>query len=82
MFNISCIVVPKKYRKKLKKKFTYKLNYLLPKKRVAVLLKWLSLYTAEIKKKELSSRFFEVLMSIVFNYKNTYLYKRKIYIYK
>lgn len=82
IFNIKCIRVPKKFKKKFKKKFVFKLNQLAINKRNNVFFKLFSLSTFSLKYRYVNDRVFSALLTLVCGYKKSYLYKRKLYIYK
>lgn len=82
MFHIECSVVPKKYRKKLKKKYLYKIKYLNKSKRVNKILNWISRYSNTIKNYSFLNRQMMVYLDLLLNYKNSYIYNKKLLIYK
>ena len=82
MFYIECSVVPKKYRKKLKKKYLYKIKYLNKNRRLNKILNWISKYTNTLKNYSLLNRQLLVYLDLLLNYKNSYVYNKKILIYK
>lgn len=82
IFTIDCTVVPKKYRKKLKKKYLYKVKYLNKNKRLNKIFNWLSKYTNSIKNFNFTNRLLLVYLDTVLNYKNSYIYNKKLLVYK
>lgn len=82
MFYIECSVVPKKYRKKLKKKYLYKVKYLNKNKRFNKALNWITKYSNTIKNYHFLNRQLLVYLDLLLNYKNSYLYNKKILVYK
>ncbi len=82
MFHIECSVVPKKYRKKLKKKYLYKIKYLNKHKRLNKTLNWISRYVNTLKNYSATNRQLLVFLDLLLNYKNSYIYNKKILIYK
>ena len=82
MFHIECSVVPKKYRKKLKKKYLYKIKYLNKNKRINKILNWISRYSNTIKNYSFLNRQMVVYLDLLLNYKNSYIYNKKLLIYK
>lgn len=82
IFTIECTVVPKKYRKKLKKKYLYKVKYLNKNKRLGKIYNWLSKYANTIKNFSFESRLLLALLDTILNYKNSYLYNKKLLVYK
>lgn len=73
--------VEKKYRKKLKKKFTIQPIYVKPQKRVGFVLKTLVNYTNLFSSYSLSERMFLSLFKTLIEQKNSFLYRRKLYMY-
>jgi len=69
--------VEKKYRKKLKKKFTSKIIYIPPKKRVNLAYKALSYYPKLFSQYDIGSRFGEGMFKTYVEQKGSYLYKRQ-----
>jgi hypothetical protein len=82
IFTIECTAVPKKYRKKLKKKYIYKVKYLNKNKRLNKINSWLAQYVNSIKNFNLSNRLLLGYLDILLNYKNSYLYNKKLLVYK
>lgn len=82
IFTIECTVVPKKYRKKLKKKYLYKVKYLNKGKRLNKIFNWLSKYSNSIKNFNCVNRLLLVYLDTVLNYKNSYMYNKKLLVYK
>lgn len=82
IFTIECTVVPKKYRKKLKKKYLYKVKYLNKSKRLNKIFNWLSKYSNSIKNFNHTNRLLLVYLDTVLNYKNSYIYNKKLLVYK
>jgi hypothetical protein len=73
--------VGKKYRKKLKKKFTGKIIHIKPKKRTSLVFKALLSYIHLFSLYKLSNRVSQSLFKTVIEQKNSYLYNRKIKTY-
>lgn len=82
MFSIDCAVVPKKYRKRLKKKYMYKIKYLTSSQRQVKALRWIVNHTGTLQNYELQSRLLVTLLDLLFNYKNSYVYLKKVLVYK
>ena len=82
MFCIECSVVPKKYKRKLKKKYLYKIKYLNKIRRVSKVLNWIVKYSNTIKNFNFLNRQFLVYLDLLLNYKNSYIYNKKLLIYK
>ena len=73
--------VEKKYRKKLKKKFVSETVYIKPQKRIGLVLRSLLYYTNIFSHNSVSERLSWALFKTLTEQKNSYLYKRKIYMY-
>ena len=82
MFFMDCVVVPKKYRKKLKKKYLYKIKYLSIKTRINKCLKLVKNYKNSLKYYSNFNRELFCYLDLILNYKNSYIYLKKIDIYK
>lgn len=82
MFGVSCVNVPKKFRKKLKKKYLYNIKYITKHKRERILFKWISELVYDQKFRKIENKFLYSFLSVFLNYKNNYIYKKKIFIYK
>ena len=74
MFCIECSVVPKKYKRKLKKKYLYKVKYLNKGKRTSKVLNWITKYSNTLKNFNFLNRQLLVYLDILLNYKNSYIY--------
>ena len=73
--------VEKKYRKKLKKKFTIQPIYVKPAKRNSFVLRSLVNYTNLFSTYSLSERLFLAIFKSLTEQKNSFLYRRKLYMY-
>lgn len=82
MFSAQCTVVPKKYRKKLKKKYLYKIIYIDQNKRQNLALREIFFFLKTFKSHSVKDRYFLMLCDIIFNFKNSLMYKKKILMYK
>lgn len=82
IFGLKCETVPKKFRKKLKKKYLYNVRYIPILKRKRVLFRCFSEIVDEQQYRTVSNKIFYSFLSIFLNYKNNYLFKKKIFIYK
>lgn len=80
-FFIKVKKVEKKYRKKLKKKFVAQPSYVQPHKRVGLVLRSILYYTNLFSSYKLSERLSLGLFKLLVEQKNSYLYRRKIYMY-
>ena len=82
IFDVECHNIPKTYKKKSKKNFFFKLKYLnynLRKKRA---LKWLYLYSLNFNDRLFFKKIFKSIFFTFLEGKNSFLYKKKIQIYK
>lgn len=82
MFTLKCLSVPKKYRKKLKKKFTFSIFFLKKEKRKNVFLRWMYLNTFVFNDQMFFKKFLKSLLDIFLKNKKSNLYLKKIIIYK
>lgn len=82
MFFVKCVLVPKKYRKKLKKRYIYSADYLEPYKRKNVALKWMLFFLSTFNNYKAKNRLFLLFSDLIFNFKNSIVYTRKIKMYK
>jgi len=73
--------VEKKYRKKLKKKFTIQPIYVKPQKRANFVLKNLITYTNLFSSYLLEDRIFLAIFKSLIEQKSSFLYRRKLYMY-
>jgi hypothetical protein len=74
--------VPKKYRKKLKKKYLVKIQYVDKLKRKNVALKNILLHSFNYSNYSIFSRITLNMFDTIFNFKDSKPYKRKLQIYK
>lgn len=81
IFDIQICKVPKKYKLKFKKKFTFELAYIYNKKRLKYTLKLLNNFVKNNNNLNLKINFFWTFVEILLNPKNSFLWKRKINIY-
>lgn len=82
IFGIKCESVPKKYRKKLKKRFTFKISYTYPAKRKNLVLRWFYLLTGRYFGNNFRNRVYFLLVDTFFKGKKSVLYLKKLNIYK
>lgn len=82
MFFIECSSLQKKYRKKLKKKYIYKIKFLTKKNRLNKVLSFILKYTNTLLNFKFSNRLLFTYMDLIFNYKESNIYIKKIVIYK
>lgn len=82
MFGIKCESVAKKFRKKLKKRYLYNIKYVNKIKRTRVLFRWLSELIHDQKFRKIEKKFLYSFLSLLLNYKNSFVYRKKIFLYK
>ncbi len=82
IFTAKCYFVPKKYRKKLKKKYLVKIQYVDRLKRKNVALKNILLHSSNYSNYSIYSRITLNMFDTIFNFKDSKPYKRKLQIYK
>ena len=81
IFDMVCYEVPKKYKKKLKKNYFFKLKYNYYNVRKKISYKWLYKYANEFNDRKFSKRLFKSIFLTFCKGKNSYLYNKKINIY-
>ena len=81
-FDIQCLSTPKKYKKKTKLKYSYKITYIPKHKRLKRLYKWFNNLITTTKINKLNDRILKNLFDLFLNYKNNNLYIKKLLIYK
>jgi hypothetical protein len=79
---MDCVVVPKKYRKKLKKKYLYKIKYLNSNARLNKSLRLIKNYKNSLKYNSIYNRELFCYLDLILNYKFSYIFLKKISIYK
>lgn len=82
MFQIKCVSIPKKYKKKLKRKYAFVPGYIAPAKRESTTLKWMSYYVHEFDDGGIEGKLRLLFQDLFFNFKDSVLYMRKIKTYK
>lgn len=82
IFFMDCVVVPKKYRKKLKKKYLYKVKYLNVNSRLNKSLRLIKNYKNSLKYYSSFNRELFTYLDLILNYKYSYIFLKKINIYK
>jgi len=80
-FYLRVTKVEKKYRKKLKRKFTSKIDYIDPKKRSNLAFKALAYYPKLFPQYSLCTRIGQGLFKTFVEKNDSYLYRRKIFMY-
>lgn len=82
IFFMDCVVVPKKYRKKLKKKYLYKIKYLGSNSRLSKSLRFIKNYKNSLKFHTSFNRELFTYLDLILNYKSSYIFLKKISVYK
>lgn len=82
IFFMDCVVVPKKYRKKLKKKYLYKVKYLGTNSRLSKSLRFIKNYKNSLKYYTSFNRELFTYLDLILNYKFSYIFLKKISVYK
>jgi len=82
IFCVKCSLVPKKYRKKLKKKYVYTVSYIDPKKRKNISLRWMLHFLDSFSSYKFHNRLFLLFSDLIFNFKKSLMYERKVKMYK
>lgn len=83
LFDIGVSKVPKKFKKKLKKKYTYKIVYIKRNNQNRRALRWLFLNNFNYENiQKLKRQLLLNIFDLTLNYKKSLLYKQKILIYK
>lgn len=82
IFCVKCSLVPKKYRKKLKKKYVYTVSYIDPIRRKNISLRWMLHFLDSFSSYRFSNRLFLLLSDLIFNFKKSIMYDRKVRMYK
>lgn len=81
-FNLEIQKVSKKYKKKLKKKYLYKVKYIKKDRQVARVLRWIYLINYSFSIHKLKKRFLLNLLDLLLNFKKSNLFLKKVTIYK
>lgn len=77
-FNIKCIEVDKRYRKLLKQKYTYEINYLTKQKKNLFFFKNLYLIINKSNHRKLDIKMFKHFNQLIFNFKESEMFKIKL----
>lgn len=81
-FNLEIQKVSKKYKKKLKKKYLYKIKYIKKDRQMARVLRWIYLINYSFSIHKLKKRFLLNLLDLLLNFKKSNLFLKKVTIYK
>ena len=82
IFFIECSSVPKKYKKKLKKNYLYKIKYLNKSLRIKKSLRFINNFSNSLQYFKLSDRYIISYLDLLLNYKKSFIYQKKINAYK
>ncbi len=82
VFDIKAFNVPKIHKKKSDKAILFKILYLSDKSRLKTAYKHISVVIKKDQAYKLENRILSVLLDMLLNYKKSYLYSRKMYIYE
>lgn len=82
IFCVKCSLVPKKYRKKLKKKYVYSVNYIDPFRRKNISLRWMLHFLDTFNNYNFNNRLFLLFSDLIFNFKKSIMYDRKVRMYR
>lgn len=82
IFCVKCSLVPKKYRKKLKKKYVYSVNYIDPFRRKNISLRWMLHFLDSFNSYSFNNRLFLLFSDLIFNFKKSMMYDRKVRMYR
>jgi len=81
-FDIHIQKIPKKYKKKNKKKYTYKIKYLGKGKQIGNVLRWICLTNYNFNTYGFKKRLFLNILDLLLNFKKSNLFSKKIIVYK
>jgi hypothetical protein len=81
-FNLEVQKVSKKYKKKLKKKYLYKVKYIKKDRQVSRVLRWIYLINYSFSIHKLKKRFLLNLLDLLLNFKKSNLFLKKVTVYK
>lgn len=82
IFQLRVEKVNKQFKKIIKKKFTSKVSYVKPYKRLNLALRAVALYLNLFRPYKLHERLYHSFFKTLIEQKQSYLYKRKIYLYE
>lgn len=82
VFDIKCFNMPKIHKKKSEKSTLFKILYLSDKNRLKTAYKHISINIKKDQSNKLNNRIINTFLDMLLNYKKSYLYSRKIYIYE
>nr|NP_149382.1 ymf63 [Tetrahymena thermophila]AAK77579.1 ymf63 [Tetrahymena thermophila]6Z1P_Bh Chain Bh, Ymf63 [Tetrahymena thermophila SB210] len=82
VFDVKCFNVPKVHKKKSAKTVLFKIVYLSEKNRLKTAYKHISTCIRQDNSAKLNNRITNIFLDLLLNYKKSYLYTRKMYIYE
>ena len=82
LFNVKIEKASKRMKSKLNKKYLYKIVYIKKEKRLKHVLKLINSYSERFQNYNYWERLYWMFASILLEPKNSYLWRRKIYVYK
>jgi len=82
LFNVKIEKASKRMKSKLNKKYIYKVVYIKKEKRLKHILKLINSYSERFQNYNYWERLYWMFASILLEPKNSYLWRRKIYVYK
>lgn len=82
IFDLKCLNVPKIHKKKNSKKVIFKYVYLMDKHRLKTANKHISLMVKKDTSRKIEDRIVNTFLDLLLNYKKSYLYTRKMFIYE
>ena len=82
LFNIKVNKINKKFKNKFNKKYSYDIIYIKKKKRLKHVLKLINSYSERFKNYRCWERLYWSFISILLEPKNSFLWKRKMFVYK
>ena len=82
VFDVKCFNIPKVHKKKSDKSILFKVLYLSDKNRLKTAYKHIAINIKKDQSNKLNNRIINTFLDMLLNYKKSYLYTRKIYIYE
>lgn len=82
VFDVKCFNVPKVHKKKSAKTVLFKIVYLSEKNRLKTAYKHISTCIKQDNSSKFNNRITNIFLDLLLNYKKSYLYTRKMYIYE
>jgi hypothetical protein len=82
VFDIKAFNIPKIHKKKSNKLLLFKILYLSDKNRLKTAYRHISTVIKKDQSSKFNTRIMNTMLDMLLNYKKSYLYSRKIYIYE